>query len=299
MNPLGRTNLHHLGNDKVRIGDNVRNKTLNSTKVLEDLLESTCPLALTHDVKVIHPPYFSEFSYHDVLNGISLHTLSIEVNARLSEQASTMTASHAFPLGEVMDKYTLQKPKKQYRKVIFLAGSNSHNLIDQCKLQQLMADDEWVIKLHPVTNDGTIRDLASVFGYHRLIDRKESGMDLLDAADQIASLQTSELFILARLMGKAVVDITRFDRAWLCAYHSLLRNCTGDDVEDKRIITNMLMSDLSGHLRLSYGEARNRELAMNYYTAAMVIREQFKMITNQRLIVSEKTFVDWEAPKKN
>lgn len=213
MQPLGKITLAKNANDENRIGPNKRNEGLFSTAEIEQLLEKTSPLAITCDVRSTHPPYFSEFCYHDVLNGIQLITLSAEVTARMSVKAAAMTADKPFPLGEVMDKYQLGAPVKKYRKVIFLAGSNATNLMDQSKIQKLMVeDDEWVIKLHPVTQEKMIRELASIYGYHRLIDPKISGMEVLKNCEEMATMSTSEMFLLGRMLGKPVINVSRYDR---------------------------------------------------------------------------------------
>lgn len=294
MKPLGKISLHQHGNDENRIGPNKRNDRLPPLVNLENILEEHCPLSLTCDVRPVHPPYFFEFCYHDMMSGINLTTLSAEITARMAEKASKLRADRPFPIGEVVDKYNLGPAPINHRKVIFLAGSNSVGYMDQSKIQQLMHDDdEWVIKIHPVTNDGTIRELASVYGYHRLIEPKVSGMVVLDRAQQIATMSTSEMFVMARLLGKPVIDVTRYDKAWLTCYHHIVRLLDGTD-KDIQIINNVLMSDLSGHLRVGLGPDRCRDLVVNYYTEAMKEREKFKMITNQKLTVADKTFVDWK-----
>ena len=294
MKPLKSIRLSQDASNPDRIGDNQRNKQLAPINDIESIITSKCPLTITCDVRPIHPPYFTEYVYHDVLNGIGLTTMSAEITCRMSLKASSINTTTRFPIGECMDKYTLIGTCERYRKVIFLPGSNSLHLIDQSSLQKLMMeDDEWVIKLHPITNESMIRDLASIYGYHRLIDRRISGMELLEHAEQIASTAASELYILAKLLGKPVIDLTRYDKAWLCSYYYLVQLCDGSD-QDAIRINNALMSDLSGHLRYSYTKQKNTDLAENYYQASMEEREKFRMVTNQRLIVSDKTFIDWK-----
>ncbi len=294
MKPLGRIYLHQNGNEENRIGPNKRNDQLPPLANIEMLLEELSPIAITCDVRPIHPPYFQEFCYHDMMSGVNITTLSAEITARMAEKASKMTADRSFPIGEVIDKYNLGPAPTNHKKVIFLAGSNSVGYIDQAKVQKLMLeDDEWVIKIHPVTNESTIRDLAGIYGYHRLIDPKVSGMVILDRAEQIATMSTSEMFIMARLLGKPVIDVTRFDKNWLTCYGHIVRLLDGTD-NDIKTINNVLMSDLSGHLRVNYGPDRCRDLANCYFEEAMKEREKFKMITNQKLIVADKTFNEWK-----
>lgn len=294
MQPIGKLTLHTNANDEGRIGPNKRNPNLMTTQNIEGMLEALSPLAITCDVRHVHPPFFTEFCYHDSMNGINLTTLSAEVTARLAEKASKLSPISPFPMGELMDKYELKEYTKKHRKVIFIAGSNSTNLIDQSKVQQLMhEDDEWVIKLHPVTTDQTIRELGTVFGYHRLIDPKVSGMSVLNNAEEVATMSSSEFYMIARLLGKPVIDVGRFDRGWLCCYFHITRLLKNDS-SDYKIIESCLMSELSGHLRHNYGQERCKALAERYFKEAMEMRETFRMLTNQRLTVSDKTFVEWK-----
>lgn len=166
MKPLKRINYYGNGNDESRIGPNTRNAKIPSYKEIELMLDEVAPLSITCDVTAVQPPFFSEFCYHDTLGGIFLTTLSSEVTARVYQKALDLEPVEPFPLGRVMDKYDLAAPPKRYKKVIMLAGSNALHLIDQSAVQRLMMEDEeWMIKIHPVTNEGMIRDLASIYGY--------------------------------------------------------------------------------------------------------------------------------------
>lgn len=294
MQPFGKIYLYKDGNDDKRIGDNKRNNHLPEYKNIELLLDNICPLSITCDVQSIQPPYFTEYNYCDMLSGINITTLSSEINARMAIAASETTTTNIFPIGEVMDKYELKNSSKKYNKIIFLVGSNGCNLIDQCKLQQLVhEDDEWVIKPHPVTNEKMLRDLGNLCGYHRVLDPKISGFSLLRNAKYIACLSTSEIWILARLLGIYVTDITRYDRSWLSAYQHITRLLDNTE-QDYTKLNNILMSDLSGHLRLNYGENKCKELANNYFEYSLNLRENFKMVTNQKLIVADKSYTDWK-----
>lgn len=294
MQPINKIYLHRDGDNHNRIGPNKRNQNYPDLKSIEIELENICPLAVTCDSNPINPPYFKEFNYHDFLGGINLTTMSAEITARMTILAANTPASVTFPIGKVMDKYELNKNIKTYRKIIFLPGSNAVRYIDQPKLQYLLnEDDEWVIKPHPVTTDNIIRDIGSMFGYHRVIDPKQSGITLLNKASIIACTSSSEIYIVARLLGKPVINITRYDNSWITAYYRIVNLLDNSD-NDIKIITNILMSDLSGHLRPEYTLERNRELITIYCRKAMCEREKFRMVTNQNLIVGDKTFIDWK-----
>lgn len=296
MKPLNRISIAKNGNDDSRIGPNNRNQRLVSDQIerLEEMADRLAPIALTCDVRSIHPPYFMEFCYHDMLGGLNVTTLSAEVTARMAERIAQRPARGLFPIQEMFDKYELKGYNGRHKKVIFLAGSNSHNMIDQGKLQQLMlSDPEWVIKLHPVTNDQTIRDLAGLYGYDRLIDKTYSGFALLKHAEEIATMQTSEIYILARYLDKPVTDLTRYDRAWLGAYHHICRLFTNTS-KDKELIDRLFTAEGCGHIRPEHTDAELEANLTRYYADAMEIRESFKMVVNQKLNVADRTIKDWQ-----
>lgn len=291
MDPVGKIELHKDGNLEKRIGHNKRHD-LPGLKDLETIIDQETPLAVTCDVKTIQPPYFTEFKYLDILGGVLLGTLSAEINYRVRAASLNDNVDSVFPIGSVMDKYQLTPTQKTYRKIIFLPGSNSLNLIDQFLLQRLLEDDEWMIKPHPVTNQEMLRDIGSLYGYHRILDTKISGIQLLEGCAEIATCSTSELYLLARLLGKPVSNITRYDNSWLTAYGEMVHYLDNTD-DDIRKITNMLLSPLSGYLRPDYTENHNRTLVRNYAALAMDERAKFKHVTTQRLIVSDRTLKNW------
>lgn len=293
MNPLAKIYLNESAGEESRVGIMKRATNDSIYRGIELMLEEECPLVVTCDVKPIHPPYFSEFCYVDIMGGILLFTLSAEINYRMSDLAVQCPASKTFDVGKVMDKYVLDKPRNHYRKIVFLPGSNYAGAIDQCALQKLMMDDEWVIKLHPLTHEGMIRDLASIYGYRRLIEPEISGMALLHKAETIATVSTSELLFIARLLGKSVVNITRADREWLTTYGHLARHIDNTE-EDFTKINNLFMSEYSGYLRPEYADGTNRKLAQTYFNQAMQLREIWRPLANQRLIVGDKTFIEWD-----
>lgn len=296
MRPIGAFYFYKSGNDESRIGPNKRNPKLQykDLELMLDKVSDELSLPITVDVKQIHPPYFTEVGYQDTLGGITINTLSAEITCRMTEFASGIDTDSQFPVDEVLDKYELRSGQSNYKKVVFLCGSNAMEFLDQSKLLKLMTEDEeWVIKLHPVTNQETYRDIASVFGYHRIVPGNWSGMDILKQASMIATVSTSETLVLGRLLGIPVIDLTKYTNAWLTCYYRYSRLMTGDNAQDKRLFTNALMSDYSGYLRPSYGLERNEELARLYFKKALELRQQFKQIVSQKLNVATFEKPNW------
>lgn len=288
MQPLNRINLSENAGDHDRIGPNKRNSKLSNYKSIETLMDHFTPLTMSFDISPHHPPYFNEFTYVDVLDGITIFTQSAEINARVTAIASRNKTDKVFPLDEVIDKYELKTPEKKYRKVIFLPALSAFRMIDLSRLQKLMYEDkEWYIKLHPVSEEEFIRTLANMFGYHRLIDGSESGVEILKRADIVAASDTSELLILARFLNKPIINLTSYINGWQAAYHSIGRLLNNDE-DDIVKLNNIFMSSSSGHIRVNYHQDEQVQLLVNYFDVAMREREKFRMITNQNLHVSDK-----------
>lgn len=298
MQPLGKIKLSSDASEFSRIGDNVRDERAKGVEWLESVIEEECPITLTCDVRAIHSPLFTEFMYFDVIGGLLLNAMSAEISARVSQKVSVMGRDADFNMDWVFDKYVLRDSGKRYKKVLFLAGSNSTHLMDQMLIQKVMdSDPQWMIKPHPVTNDQTIRELASIWGYSRIIHPKESGNALLRHCEEFAATHCSELFIVGRLMGKPVTDITRYDRAWFATYHAICRLIDNTDADFERI-NNCLMSEYGGYVRPEYTDGKVRTFARNYYNMCLEERRSFEMITTQRLTIADKTFRNWNEPPK-
>lgn len=296
---LGAGYLHSHGGHENRIGHNKRNPKLEKYKPMEETIDKVAmanDLVVTMDVKQIHPPFFTEFSYQDTLGAISLNTLSAEITCRMAKLASQETAEKQFPIGQVLDKYVLeQNPyKKKHSKVIFLCGSNAMEYVDQAALYKLMmSDPEWVIKCHPITKDDTMRELASVYGYHRIIGARIGGMSILHNADYVATLATSEIMLVAALLGKTIIDIGNPINTIFTCYYRYARLLTGHIETDRQVINNALMSRYSGHIRPEYGEATWEQMIVDYCTKALELREPFRMTTGQKLKVDTNIITNW------
>lgn len=297
IDPVGKIKLRDNAEDEDRVGDNKRDPRATECYWLEEVMSDEAPLPITCDVRQIHPPYFNEFVYNDMLGGMLINAMSAEVTCRVREKVAASGREKDFDLNSVYDKYVMRYPAQKYKKIIFLAGSNSRNLMDQQRIQRILdSDDAWMIKPHPIECDDFLRHLGVMYGYHRIINPKEGGMVLLQHCDEIATTQCSELYLVARLLGKAVHDITRYDRAWLATYHSICRLLDNSE-NDYNVVNNILMSDAGGYLMASLSDADARLKCKLFFDLCMQERDKFKMMTTQRLTVHDKTFSDWDNAK--
>lgn len=300
ITPPGITSLTEQGNDHSRIGDGVaRNARMLQIADIERAIRQLAPLPIAVDVASPEPPYFNYFTYCDVLGGVLLQAGSAEIAARVVQRNlnDDIHSTAKFNQEWVFDKYALSmEPLNQViDKVILLPGSNLLPLIDQSKLVRLV-NDEWFIKPHPVTAEPTIRELGRHFGYTRLFNHLVSGYQLFQTAEQIATTQASEFFILAALCKKPMVDLTKYEYSWTTAYQSFAQ-CVTDDLDQTQVnMERALMHPNSGWIHSSMSPMEIDLRVRNYCTLAMELRKPFKMVSTQVLGGRTNHIRPWDAP---
>jgi len=292
MKPLNALVLHQSGEDEGRIGTLERVNKYALTKHIEELLDVTLPLPCSADISPIHPPYFNEFSYNDVFGGLLLKTLSAEINARLT--AKIVADSYVPSKAEISrlepllhsDKYKLSSvdsDTKLPKKVIFLPGGNVfEKAVDKERLYELMADQQWFIKMHPLSQDKLQRSLGMEFGYHRILGAGLSGLQVLSQCTHVCSTATSEMALQAFIQGKAYIDITKYSNLWMFPYVNLVVHCIHSD-NPLQMLYKLLLHPASGFLASELGDVEER--IARYSQEAMYERDKFTMLTNQQLVV--------------
>lgn len=297
MIPPHKTYLHTTANNEQRIGENKRSVDAKGFRAIEEMLDELGPMTTTCDVRPIQPPNFTEFLYFDCLGGLMLATMSAEINCRVAAVISEEKPAAEFNRAWIADKYVLDENIKTYDRIIFLAGCNSAHLMDQQRIMDLVDNHGFYLKPHPVVTEGFIKDLGATFGYHKVIDPSVSGMTLLKNCEVAGSTHCSELYIVARILGKQVVDITRPDRAWNGTYHHVCRLLDNTDKDIERI-SALFMNDRSGFLRPNDEIDVSRSKAENYMEAALIERKPFELLTTQRLVPKERTHSHWNEARQ-
>lgn len=274
--------LERNGNDKERIGPNKRSKFSASSAELEKLFKQKSPLPVTFDVAPIHDNYFTEFSYFDILGGVFLTTLSGEVTAILVEKA-VAEAEPDYSLVEILaqnisDKYELSSNIQPVDnlKVAFLPGSNLMSAVNRELLDRCMYEDEsMLIKLHPITNEETIRQVARNYGYGRLLSHQESGVGYLKNCGTVYTASNSEFGIAASALKKPMVDITSVLLQPKLSYSPIYRLLKNNDPDHNyTVLAKLLNSKASGIIMPWF---KDNELRINtFYSEAMKVREMFR-----------------------
>ena len=294
--PPGIRNLATQGNDQSRVGDKVvRNARMNTIANIEQKIHDQSPLPVQVDIISPEPPYFEYFTYCDLLGGILLQSGSVEIAARLTKQnVNDDRAVSEFQMEWAWDKYALGDAPPEFRgDIAFLPGSNLLHVIDQGILARLN-DKGWYVKPHPITSEQTLLDLGKLFGYNRVFSNMVSGHNLIKSATSVATTQASEFFVLAGLMKKPIIDLTKYEYSWTLAYQVFGVVHSSDIETNYRNMNRALMHPASGWIHPSMSELEIDMRINEYIVQAMKMRESFKMVSSQRLSGKINSLKHWE-----
>ena len=302
MRPVSALVLHEAGEQQARIGPETRRVKYTEFKRLEELIIKHALLPISADIGPIHPPYFTEFTYTDVFGGLLVGTLSAEINYRLVLELGRNPQEHIRKLFmDFQDKY-IQTPLPDAQtyplKVIFMTGTNLFmKVVNTDYLDEMMATDSWMIKPHPLTNESHLREYGAKYGYHRIIDKSISGHELYAQASTIGSVVTSEFSLRALIDGKPLVDFTNFSERHTHTYSPFVE-ASRIDVNPSTAIQNKLADADSGFLFPSLSDEENITRLHAYQRKALQLREPFRMLTHQQLIVRRKPDAQPSQPRK-
>jgi hypothetical protein len=304
MRPINALNLQATGESFARIGPTVK-RTVPYKELgnLEKAILANTPLPASADVSPSQPPYFTEFTYSDLLGGMAVRTFSAEINARIcrdtpNEIIPEKTVEHF--MSGLVDKYCLVNSTKQYKRIVFLCG---HNLFDRVVDSQMLfrlmdSDKSIVIKPHPITNDGLLRNLGNQFGYNRILEKDVSAFSLLDGCEEVITVTTSELSLMAVLLNKKFTDITQYMQNWAGQSAIPLYNALTYDNPRERLLT-LLLGEYSGFVLPDMEHEKILEKIDKYCSKAMEMRRPFEMITSQRLSITIPRVMEVQRPPEN
>ena len=108
------------------------------------------------------------------------------------------------------DKYLLKDNDSYYEKIIFPPGTNlltkngpNEKVIDWGRVTQCVRDG-YVIKPHPITTHLYVAKFKKEYGEEKVLDKKESGMNLLLKCKEVACSPNSETGLIALLLDKGL-----------------------------------------------------------------------------------------------
>lgn len=277
---------------------NIRGKHLLELGNIEQMVRSMAPLPISYDVARLQPPYFSEFTYTEMLGNMYICPQSSEITARLVLESLKDESQYTFNVIdhiEARDKYELNEVDgPTYKRVAFLPGSNIFNdAVSRDLLHRAMADfEDLVIKPHPLTNPDHIRWYSGTFGAHRILDPMESGWYYLKHAEEVFVTTTTEMGLYATLDAKPIHNVTRFEYEARGAYNAFYRPLWNVDTnEAQTLLRRSLNSPLSGFFHKCDPQLEMK--IKKYYELAMLWREFYKPL------VFEMTNIDWASTLVN
>lgn len=127
---------------------------------------------------------------------------------------------------QMCDKYSDLKPiDESFRSICFLPGSN---IIKQSLTMGTLAkaaylDEDLMFKMHPLTNEHDKAELERLLKPTRIIPTDVSGFDLMLKAERVYCCSNSELGLYASVLGKTVIDLTKFESFCSLSYSPLYR----------------------------------------------------------------------------
>lgn len=279
--------LERLSDQKTqegRIGAEFAGKRGSHLKCLssfEDLIREHAPLPTSSDVARTQPAYFNEFTYTECMGCLWVTPQSSEIAARMMLKASQDTRTRAFDVYSRLtprDKYDLGStpPPPASKTIAFVPGSNCFkDAVSREQLTRLLHSTDALVKLHPLSNFDLVRDLGREFGYHRLLDPKDSGFYYLDQAETVWTAATSELGLYAVIQGKPIFNLTTYHFEARSSYSPFYFLLWSKSVEERReLLRRMVNSPYSGFVHPDDPNVVDK--LREYFKEIMTLREVFK-----------------------
>ena len=232
------------------------------------LREKMHPDVPSFDVNSVQRADFAEWTYTEGLGFLLVSTQSVEINARLIEEAAawpgTPKVDYAGQIARALtDKWRLEDGNglSAGSKVFFPPGGNFGWIVNTDNvLRAFGLDPAWLLKPHPVTSDDDVRQAKRAFGVTRILHRDTSGMRALRSAEVVGFTTTSEMGLVAMAAGKPVVDFTKFEFEYRGQYHPFYRAIRQSPEDPPAVLNRILNCPWSGavHLDMDNEEAGNR-----------------------------------------
>lgn len=255
------------------------------------LAEGLSPWPTSFDIDPSQGSRFSEFSYTDCLRGVYLNTQSIEINCRIMERASKEHCDDYTlmnTLSELIgDKYVLEEIDVEMEgyKLGFMVGQNMFDIVSNEAVARLSHEnDDFFMKLHPLTSPESARCVAFQVGRNRIISNDISAYALIHNASEVYTSTASELTMAAVLLGKPVHNMSNFFNEAGGVYYPISRLLYNSD-NPRQVLNNILNCEYSGLLPPSISNPEERIKA--YYKHALEMREVYGSISSENHLKKE------------
>lgn len=278
------TSLAHEVRREERLPPPGRDDLPDISRVERLVRAALAPDVPTYDVSSVQGIGFDEWCYSDAFGCLCLWTQSVEVNTRLALAAVAAggddETDHAARLLErAGDKWASAPPdpSRAAPKVWFPPGANLGDLVatDQV-LRAFDADRDWVLKPHPVTSDEDVEMAMRAFGVSRVLPREVSAYALLCAADVVGHTTSSELGLVAMMLGIRTVDFTCYEREHRGRFYSVYRAVGESEYAPRAALNRLLQCEWSGLIPLYSTTEDVTRRTRAFKTRSIELREHYR-----------------------
>jgi len=274
-----------MGDEFKSGGDLKRSKRNDWGKSIEELIRHFAPFPISYDVDCTQSLNFSEFSYTEILGGMYINTQNTDTNCRIIESASKEKTKidHIANIKKISaDKYDLVSIDKNYdypKKIGFMVGHNMFDMVSRENVARIaFENDDFKLKLHPLTNQNYAGKIASTIGWNKIIQNDVSGVALLKNAESVYTTTSSELGLMAVAYDKDIHNITAFFNESIGVYYPISKLLfTAERNRRKTILNNIIDCKYSGILFPWMTDVEERINA--YYKKALEVREIYKPLS--------------------
>ena len=248
------------------------------------LREKMRPDVPSFDVISVQRADFDEWAYTEGLGFLLVATQSVEINTRLIEEAAawpgTPEVDYAGQIASSLtDKWRLDAGDELSAgsKVFFPPGANYDWIVNMDNvLRAFGLDPAWLLKPHPVTSDGDVRQAKRTFGVTRILHRDTSGMQALRSAEVVGFTTTSEMGLVAMAAGKPVVDFTKFEFEYRGQYHPFYRAIRQSPEDPPAVLNRILNCPWSGAVHLDMDNEEAGKRFQLYKEKSLELRASFR-----------------------
>lgn len=270
-----------------KIGKDLKKVSLNHLKPLEKEILNNGYFTASYDVSRPQGSNFDEIAYTEVFkNAVYVTPLNDEMaykminlayknySGKVDDDLEKLKSKISF-----IDKYKSKTSGINSKSICFLAGSNCLKAsvsINTLK-KWIYLDSELLLKPHPLTNEEDLKDIVKTFGISRVLDKDISAFELLNQAKRVYTTSASELGLNAKLLGKEVIDITRFTLSSQLTYSPLYRYLNYPyELDD---LVKVLSNPLSG-VFFQGDENKVKE----YFFTLLKMKDMYKNLSNSDFI---------------
>lgn len=266
---------------------------MSNLRRLEDVYHrAMAPDVPSYDVNSVQGADFDEWTYTEGLNCFLCFTQSVEINLRLMElvmawdgKVETDYAGNvARGIGDKWSGMIAPGPMTEGVGIIMLPGDNMWHIVNWDNvLRYICLNPQWMIKPHPITAEHAVRMLKLRHGITRLYSTKDSGMDLLRQAHGIGYVTSSEMGIVAKLLGKPTIDFTLFESEqqgrYISVYHAL--RVSGED--PLSLMNRVMACPWSGFVPLSIEDDEAEDRFRQFKLKTSELRGVYKPVAKSHI----------------